>query len=140
MSSFMVGDETINNVVSYIRRQEGQYAKTISEAGYNVLDVDLEEDAWVDLAEDMFKLNIQGVDARYGKGEAEKFRNLNFVSQFVTGVTAVQAYKSLSCWLYQCSEGSIPETKFFCQMVELRKELAMDIVEGLPEHDKAIWG
>jgi hypothetical protein len=87
----------------------------------------------------MFQLNCDGVNARYGAGEAEKFRPLHFTykSEYAS---AVQVLKSLHCWHYQCSEGDVPHTKLYQFFEEVEKHLAVQIVTALPAYDKAVWG
>lgn len=142
MSSFIVEDKTINTVVTWLYREvigsEGYYlGRSLNELGYFQCSEDWPEA----LANDMFKLNIEAVNARYGDGEAEKFRDLDFVYQKQYALSTVQVLKSLQCWLYQCSEGKVPNTKlykFFDEVVE--KHLLKKIVYALGEYDKAQWG
>jgi hypothetical protein len=56
---------------------------------------------------------MNGVDARYGDGEARKFRQLDYRYRETESVPLVQVLKSLQCWLYQCSEGNVPETELY---------------------------
>jgi hypothetical protein len=89
----------------------------------------------------MFQLNIKAVDARYGKGEAAKFRKLNYRYQVTEPVPLVQVVKSLRCWLYQCCEGDVPETELY-QLFDddIRLYLLNKIVTELPEYEEAYWG
>lgn len=144
MSAFMVEDKTINNVVSHIymkvlgNRDLGYQYKHLLSKKYN-LDSDI---AYNQLADDMFKLNIESIEQRYGKGEAEKFRPLDFQYKFNCHAN-VRAYilKSLQCWLYQCCEGDIPETsELYNTMKEVSHCIAHSIVEDTEEYQKAPWG
>src|SRR5207248_10482061 len=103
--------------------------------------VDLESPGWDEkLAKAMFQLNIDGVNARYGEHEAEKFRPLNFTYKPEGDTFLVQVLKSLQCWKYQCSEGDVPETKLYQFFEEVEHHLALQIVIRSPEYDKAKWG
>ncbi len=142
MSAYIVDDRTINTVVSWLQDEvygvNGYYlGKRLSDLGYTQ-----EADVWVKkLALDMFKLNIDAVNSRYGHGEAEKFRPLDFVYDPDYTLSTIQVFKSLQCWLYQCSEGKIPETKlykFFDEVVV--KHLLKVIVYSLPEYNQCKWG
>ena len=139
MSAYMVEDSTINNVVNslannrnleYIRRQ-------IKENGY---DLETPEGCRL-LASEMFSLNIKGVEARYGQGEAKSFRDLNFSYKLTPPVALIQCYKSLSCFLYQCSEGDIYlDNGLFHMLDRVKSDLAEHLVSDLPEYSKANWG
>lgn len=88
----------------------------------------------------MFQLNIAGVNARYGEGEARHFRELNYHYTPAHG-SAVQVLKSLQCWLYQCREGNVvkkPLYRFFHDVVE--PHLMGSIIRDLPEYEQAAWG
>jgi hypothetical protein len=69
----------------------------------------------------MFQLNISGVEARYGKGEAVKFRKMDYHYHLPESAPLAQVFKSLQCWLYQCCEGNVPETKLYNPNDEIRE-------------------
>jgi hypothetical protein len=50
------------------------------------------------------------------------------------------AMKLLRCWLYQCSEGEVPETALFKAFAELSNTLAQVVVSELAEYEAAPWG
>jgi hypothetical protein len=128
MSAFMVEDTTINRVVTWLKR-EVQRSR-----------IDLTSDQWDEkLAQIMFQLNCDGVNARYGEGEAEKFRPLNFTYK-PEYASRIQVLKSLQCWLYQCREGNVPDTQLYQFFEAVAHHLALHIVMDLPEYDKAMWG
>ena len=140
MSAFMVEDTTINRVVTWLKR-EVQTSKFTLDWLAKKYEVDLTSDQWdKKLAEAMFQLNCDGVNARYGEGEAEKFRPLNFTYKPEIYHSLVQVLKSLQCWKYQCSEGDVPQTKLYQFFEEVEYHLALKIVMDLPEYDKALWG
>ena len=144
MSAFVVGDETINRVVDWLWRDSvgSRKATTYALDGYD-LNVD---GAAERLANDMFNLNVAGVNARYGPNEAEKFRPLDF--QFSPSVkwgdsavaNACRALKALHCWQYQCSEGDIPETPLFKMFDEVDSAICHWIIDTMPEYESANWG
>src|SRR5205807_959972 len=140
MSAFMVEDQTINRVVTWLKRevQDGRFRLDWLAREYGV---DLTSDNWDEkLAQAMFQLNCEGVNARYGEGEAEKFRPLNFMYKTEIYHSLVQVLKSLRCWKYQCSEGDVPDTKLYQFFEEVGHHLAVQIVMDLPEYDTATWG
>ncbi len=140
MSAFMVEDKTINRVVTWLTREVQRNRFTLDWLAREY-GVDIESAGWDEkLAQAMFQLNCDGVNARYGNGEAEKFRPLNFTFQPEDCSSLVQVFKSLQCWNYQCSEGDVPETKLYQFFEEVEHHLALKIVMDLPEYDKATWG
>jgi hypothetical protein len=97
---------------------------------------------WVErLGHAMFQLNINAVDARYGNGEAEKFRKLDYRYQETVPVPLMQVLKSLQCWLYQCCEGDVPETELYGLFdTDIQMDLMGKIIGILPEYQNAVWG
>ena len=138
MSAYIVEDKTINRIVTFLASdQEASYAKSIlkTEFGLDPNDEKYHEK----LGAAMFRLNIAAVNTLYGGGEAEKFRPLDY--QFHYEISdRIQALKALRCFLYQCSEGYIPESKFFKILVGYAAGLAYRIVSDLPAYDRADWG
>ena len=140
MSAFMVEDQTINRVVTWLK-SEVQISRFTLDWLAREYTVDLTSDNWDEkLAKAMFQLNCDGVNARYGEDEAEKFRPLNFTYKPEGNTFRVQVLKSLQCWMYQCNEGDVPQTKLYQFFEEVENYLALKIVMDLPEYDKAKWG
>ncbi len=141
MSAFMVEDKTINSVVTWLKREVATNRHFTLDCLARVYGVDLTSDGWDEkLAHAMFQLNYDGVTERYGKGEAEKFRSLNFTYKPEAYHSLVQVLKSLQCWKYQCSEGDVPETQLYRFFEAVAHHLALKIVMNLPEYEKATWG
>jgi hypothetical protein len=143
MSAFIVADHTINQIVNWLGRELEQDSGTISiRQKLLKLGFDASIAGWREiLGQEMFALNIQAVDTRYGKGEAVKFRKLNYHYEVTQPVPLVQVLKSLHCWLYQCTEGDIPQTalyQLFANDVQLY--LMSKIIATLPEYEQAYWG
>jgi hypothetical protein len=136
MFAFVVADETINQVVSSLHRSilEGSIpselgAAGILQAGFNLAT----REGARQLAEEMFALNVAAVKTRYGEGEAEKFRTLDF--RFAIALTSpVQVIKSLESWLYQCDEGNLPFTEIYKDMEEVLSALCVDFVHRTKEY------
>lgn len=53
--------------------------------------------------------------------------------------TPIEQYKALSCLIYQCSEGDVPEQSLYKSLVQHRQDLAERIVHDLPAWDQAPW-
>ncbi len=129
MSAFIVEDKTINRIVSWFNKvgmagHVNDYIyclRPLTELGYK-LDTDL---GCKRLAEEMFTLNCDSIEQRYGEGEAEEFRPLDFNYHFVgSGTPIYQVLKSLLCFLYQCCEGDIPEQN---QLYEALDKVSLNI-------------
>jgi hypothetical protein len=139
MSAFMVEDTTINCVVTWITRAIATPPTFYLDQLARKYAIDLVSDGWDEkLAYAMFQLNCDGVNARYGAGEAEKFRPRHFVYK-PEYTSLVQVFKSLQCWHYQCCEGEVSKTKLYQFFKEVEEYLAVKIVEDLPEYDRAAW-
>lgn len=133
MSAFVVEDKTINRVIFHLttNRDLSWYADKyrLREGNGNV-------EAF---GKALFDLNCAAVEARYGKGEAAKFRRLNYKYK-TEPCRNIQALKSLRCLIYQCSEGDIPKTDLYKFLDELSFEIALEIIRRMPEYDEADWG
>lgn len=140
MSAFMVADETINRVITWLSWEitKSQWFKKKVE---DALQIDTTKSGWQqELGKAMFELNIAGVNDRYGDNEAKKFRALNYRYAPAHG-SQIQVLKSLQCWLYQCMEGEVvkkPLYKFFDTFIE--PHLMSSIISDLPEYKHAEWG
>jgi hypothetical protein len=94
------------------------------------------------LAECLYWLNRAAVSQRYSCPELAK-PALEYRAWLEDGPiteTPVQAYKSLRCLIYQCSEGDIPETPLYKALVNYAAAIAAYIVCSTPEYDEAAWG
>ena len=88
------------------------------------------------LARDMRALNESAVMDRYG--EKDTVPAFKYVQSNPT--SPIQTLKSLRCWLYQCREGDVPESKLYKFFTEdFEKYLLERIVSDLPEYEKAEW-
>ncbi len=136
MSAFVVDDRTINRAVAYLAKQKGIVARALGAAGYN-LSFDEHRER---LARDMFDLNVNSIEQRYGDGEAKGFRNLDFKYK-AAQVSAVQGLKSLNCWSYQACEGDIPETSVLFKALDgIAEILDTDEITKSRSYDEADWG
>jgi hypothetical protein len=140
MSAFMVEDTTINYVVNWLRRNMEQFSRIPHKL--KELDFDTSVPGWAEkLDQAMFQLNIEAVDARYGNGEAAKFRQLDYRFEHTDAVPFVQVLKSLQCWLYQCNERDVPATALYGLFHDdVQVYLMTEIIDTLPEYRDAYWG
>jgi hypothetical protein len=142
MSAYIVRDQTINKVVTWLRREVYRRVDNILDQSAEKYQIDLSGDMWDEkLAQAMFTLNCAGVDARYGEGTAKQDVTIPFTYKPEYCLTLVEVFKALQCWLYQCSEGDIPETsKLYQFFSDVENYLARKIVMDLPAYQKELWG
>ncbi len=148
MSAYMVEDKTINRVVNWLKMEVSK-SSYLKEKTEKALGISPESDKWAEtVGKALFKLNIDGVNDRYGEGEAQRFRKLNYAytsdhpTMLYTSLSVkIQVLKSMQCLLYQCSEGEVfkkPLYRLLREVVE--PHLMRSIIDDLPEYDEAEWG
>jgi len=133
MSAYVVDDRVINKVVAWLGcKALGSGYNSYPVAGYN-LTIRTECQR---LAEDMFGLNVKAVNARYGEGEAERFRPPDF--EYVPRVPGnrFSVIRALENWHYQCAEGDVPETALYKAMGAVLRALYRRVVQSLPEYER----
>lgn len=133
MSSYMVKTVTIDRVVDAIAAiEKGNHGATFS-----VEDSDK-------LGRDLLDLNAQAVKARYGEPEEgidERKRAYRHSTRFHDSERV--RYVALCCFLYQCTEGDVPDTLLFDRVRQVRRRLAESIaweVCQADERTKGAWG
>lgn len=140
MSAFMVDDDTINRVVTYLATDNNGSMDLQTKLAGMGFDLKADPEAARKLGEAMFALNIKGVEARYGEGEAKEFRPLDYQFQ-PSPSDRIQTLKSLRCWLYQCSERDIPETSpLYAVMDEFAYNPANTSLSKTRKYEESAWG
>lgn len=131
MSAYMVEDNTINNIVSYLDKGQGMDLTRVD------LDIFLNSDeAKQAFGQSLFDMNCEAVDSRYGEGESESFRDMTY--RFTRTLPQIaQAYQSTRCLIYQCSEGDVPESSLFKQLTEISNVIAHKLARS--HVDKLDW-
>lgn len=100
-----------------------------------------------EVGRELFVMNDKALRERYGNDEwwledvdketeywcFDMGHNLYFKEKF-------QLLKSLQCYLYQCSEGKVPECDLYKALENLEQQIQTDIVCHLPEYEQANWG
>lgn len=142
MSAFVVDDKTINGIVSWLNdaiQRQTDYSwcvRTLQKIGYK-LDTEL---GCKRLAEEMFTLNCDSIEQRYGEGQAKEFRPLDFQFRFIRTPNNYQALKSMRCLLYQCCEGDVPEqSDLYNALDKVSLELSYQLVTRSREYESAAW-
>jgi len=143
MSAFIVDDSAINRVVSHIYMHAGRnsmlgvsYMRALENYPLHL------NEGLNKLADDMFKLNVLAVDIRYPSDPDVKSEIDEFQYKFTPDTGSLhQVLASLRCWLYQCSEGDIPETsELYEAMTKIKHSLAYEIIDASPEWKATTWG
>ena len=135
MSAFIVEDKTINKIVCWLdidRNRNGRwYWQKIAEA----IEVPEHDEEFPDkLGLSMSLLNVDAVNQRYSESTQAEGYQFHFEQ-----CSDMEAYKSLCCWLYQCAEGTCPETALYKIMERAKGHIANEIISKLPAYEMAEW-
>jgi len=143
MSAFIVQDKTINQIVNWLifdddypsaENTYGEVSKIIKDE----FKIDFNHsEAREILAYKMYQLNCKAVDHRYNEQNDDCSSNFKYLFKYPTN--RAQALKSLSCWLYQCSEGDIPKSKLYKVFKRVQSVIAYHIATSTPEYEQAGW-
>lgn len=124
MSAFMVSDETISKIAVAITNSGCYYApyrgKPLS-----------------DVAQLLAEMNENALRSRYEDADEEMIVTAHEFKSLAC--SDVGLYKLLSCYLYQCSEGTIPKSRLFKKISEFQDILATEIISRLPEYAETEW-
>lgn len=129
MSAYMVDDPTINRILASIKMSKEH------KDGFPWLRRDLDEIFSIDpeiLGENLVRMNADAIMARYG---ADEYYQFEYEEMWITN--RFQALKSLRCYLYQCSEGDVPEQRLYKAIDQYAADLALEIVMDMPEYNRA---
>ncbi len=149
MSAFVVDPKTINRVLTFFSRSRSDLKDQIKrELAKIEWDLETEENRQ-DLGQAMYNLNINAVSQRYpncdesnmpGSISTQTGSLIRFRLK-VEPCTKHQAFKSLQCWHYQCSEGDCPKlSRLYKAFDRILSILAFSIIYDLPQYDSADWG
>jgi hypothetical protein len=125
VSAYIVNYETINKIVSHLHLN-----RSLDWLRAEFCDVVKPANADIDgaIGAALFKMNCEAVEARYGEGEAKKFRDLHYVFR-LTPSSSRQTYAAIKELQYQCAEGKVPETPLYNALVAFRAAVADEIIE-----------
>ena len=140
MSSFIVDNETINKIVSYLYGKAVGGDTSVVSLGLVKMGFDLSDPLHTErLANAVFDLNVAAVKARYGEAEGEGFPLPTFTYVF-TPATQIEVIKALECWKYQCTEGRMPASELYKAMTVTHHLLCTDYIHQTKEYEAAPWG
>jgi len=148
MSSFVVSNKTINIIVGAIKsaKYRQPYPRKLPELRY--IDkygdfLDGASDNPPKLGEELVILNLAAFGDRYPdksqtlSSEAEKIYRYEDLSYDLPSAYAI--HKAFSCFLYQCTEGKIPDNPLFIAIRAFMLELANITVSHSPEWESSPW-
>jgi hypothetical protein len=137
MSAFIVEDESIGRIASIIKYGYRNHDMEHQRRQIKELGCDLTTRAgFQEFCKILHGLNIAAVDQRY--------REHNCIEEVIYPEIVIrdklQDLKTVQCFLYQCSEGTIPETPLYNFIDKLSGTIAQEIIENLPDYEKKKWG
>lgn len=126
MSAFVVEKSIIDAIVTHIHGNfTGNHLKVYP--GLKTLDPQK-------LGQSLWDMNAEAVDQRYSENNPRTIYRYG-----CEAMNQVERYKAMECFLYQCSEGDVPETPLYRDMERIKNELGADIISRLPEYEAASW-
>ena len=140
MSAYIVDDETINRTIGAIEyamqhRRDCDHPRAPEGIGLPTC----EPAELRTLGGAMRAMNERAIRAHYGTdaasmiGDAYVWESRGFCGSWL------QVIKSLACYLYQCSEGTVPAEPLYKALAAWRDELCRFVVDQLPAYDQAAW-
>jgi hypothetical protein len=135
MSAFIVAPDCINSIVTYLYQHPEHFRRLKRELGYDVA----QSDDLRRLAIDLYHLNCDAVDQRYGKSATTEDESESFAFCLVRR-ESIAVHKAACCLHYQCSEGNVPEQPLYEALKTIVARIADLIVSKLPTYDEAPWG
>ena len=141
MSAYVVEPETIARIIAAL-----QWAGTPGAGDFGQVAIMAREGWPLDteqqrerLARAMWQMNVDAVCQRYEGRETPDRYPWPGLSEALH-LSNVQGYKSLLCYLYQCTEGDVPERPLYKALDAASDRLAHGIVTYSKEYEKAEWG
>lgn len=125
MSAYLVNEETIHRVLKAAFVFHINWPENIANATRTSSD----------FGQMLWNMNQEAVNYRYNENEkAPKYEYQRVEA------TNHQLYKSLQCFLYQCSEGDINQTQLYKHVEKIKDEVARQLIEYTKEYEEAEWG
>ena len=135
MSSFIVSQECMNNIISglFWTHEFKNSNSILKRNGYDCVK-DFQR-----LGDDLINLNARGTGQRYQDGKMlVTLYRFKWDDKHKTP-NKYQVLKSMECLLYQCSEGDTDETELYRFLSELIDCWMSFIIDKIPEYKAAKW-
>ena len=126
MSAWLVCDETLNHIASIMVR------------GYRNNDALANEHTNISMANALKQMNLEALYQRYGD-EYKESDSIVSSAMYSHATSPIQTFKHIQCFLYQCSEGDVPECLLYKKEEKLQDQVAYSIIDNLPEYNDAKW-
>jgi hypothetical protein len=139
MSAFMVNTNVMTKVVTALLLNLDTFdGESTHRTALLAAPTHAQREAGSKIGQRLFLMNRRALRARYVcSGD-------NPLPQFVlkkwADATPVEQFKAIHCLLYQCSEGTVPNSPLYEELNRSAGELAQRIVQDLADYDKASWG
>jgi hypothetical protein len=125
MSAFLVSKDCITRIVDVLSNLEKEELEEIFGTAHKDT-----------VGYQLWKMNQQAVNQRYNeKDEAPAYIHLHSIS-----CSPMQSYKSLRCYLYQCSEGDVPESQLYKKLQVISDSIGASAASSTAEYCEADWG
>ena len=137
MSAYVVGDETINRILSgLLDKAFNGYPNGPKPTGLLAIENGQEARA---LGGMMYQVNVDSVLYRYDDDQS-MIPDKPWSYQPSAPPTDAQLFKSIKCWLYQsCESEDTRNDPLYTALEEYASELAEHIVTRMPEYENAEW-
>ena len=156
MSSFIVENKTINRIVNFCFWEHDGYLKHEIERELKEIGIILHgfnddkdtDNALKKFGEELLKLNITAFYVRYEKSQFDVKKEIEealigykYEDTPLKDRGIFQVLKSIKCFLYQCSEGDIPEkSNLYKCLRNIEGNIEKHIIGEIPEFNNAEWG
>ena len=145
MSAYVVDPETINRILTKLKDEttDGYIHNLIKDLEFDISSNDLLSD----LGLAMYNTNANAVGQRYNESEFENLpgsitengKLVPYEFKLKYCPNSLQPLKSLHCWIYQCSEGNVSDTKIYKAFEEIAAMWAKRAVDSMPGYQAADW-
>ena len=150
MSSFLIEEKSINQILSYLKDCftncqkvsfiESEIIIRVFDNYEFYLNRNLTDEDLTLLGRKFIDLNQSVYNFRYNNKYKSDCIDLKDYTFEHISYTLIQIYKSLTCFVYQCNEESFDKNKLYCFVKnELIHSIAELIIKSSNEYDKANW-
>jgi hypothetical protein len=132
MSAYYVGNKQISAIANAMHEIAPQLDKEVAEK--------IPKDPEV-FARALAEMNVEALKERYPEMWNEMVEEFEYSTDKLSTKTneEAQLYKSISCFLYQCSEGKVPSSDLYCLVERLHNRLAQRIASRWADAMGARW-
>lgn len=149
MSAYVCDDTTINRIVSGLTNAKdfGDFNTPTPKPAEKLAEFIGDPR---DFGRTLYSMNVNAVEQRYPDcvGNPDRLpgqcnddgSHLPYSYRSAVPPRPIQLYKSLQCFLYQCSEGDVDELPLYKLLREYTKDLAVHMIENSADYEKSDWG